>query len=248
MIDLHTHVLPGLDDGAVSLDDSLAIVAAAAADGTTVLAATPHVRDDYPTTPEQMLAALADVRAAVAERGLAVELVPGGEVALEHVRATPPAALRRFGLGGNPGYLLVEFPYHGWPAELATTLVELLDQGVVPVLAHPERNAEVQAGPARLGPLVAEGVLVQVTAASVTGALGRSARQTAAALVRDSLAHMVASDAHAPAVRDAGLSGARAAIRDSRLAEWLTETVPAAIVAREPIVPSRPRSARFLRR
>jgi protein-tyrosine phosphatase len=248
VIDLHTHVLPGLDDGAASLDDSLAIVAAAAADGTTILAATPHVRDDYPTTPEQMLAALDEVSAAVAERGLPVELLPGGEVALERVRATPLEELRRLGLGGNPGYLLVEFPYHGWPAELATTLIDLLDQDLVPVLAHPERNADVQAGPARLGPLVAEGVLVQVTAASVTGALGRSARQTAAALVRDSLAHMVASDAHAPAVRDAGLSGARAAIRDSRLAEWLTETVPAAIVAREPIVPSRPRSARFLRR
>ncbi len=247
MIDLHSHVLPGLDDGARDLEQALAICAAAAADGIEALAATPHVRHDYPTTPERMEAALAELRAAA---GNTIRLLPGGELDVEELRR-PAEELRRFGLGGNPRYLLVETPYAGWPLDLPSRLLELRVAGFTPVLAHPERSAEVQARPAILEPFVAAGTLVQVTAASLEGRAGRPAAACAATLVDRELVHLLASDAHAPEVRAVGLSNAAALLRDEALARWLTDAVPRAIVADERLPPRpervRPRR-RFLRR
>jgi protein-tyrosine phosphatase len=140
VIDLHSHVLPGLDDGAADLDEAVAMCRAAAEDGIEVLAATPHVRDDYPTTPDQMEQALAALRAAA---GDSVRLVAGGEIDLGRLDL-PREELARFALAGNPKYLLVETPYGGWPLDLPEKLFRLQAEGFTPVLAHPERNAEVQ--------------------------------------------------------------------------------------------------------
>jgi protein-tyrosine phosphatase len=243
LIDLHSHVLFGLDDGPTDLDGSVAICRAAVEDGITVLAATPHVRHDYPTTPEQMEARLAEVRAAV---GDLVRLVPGGELDLDEL-ARPRAQLTRFALAGNPRYLLVETPYVGWPLDLAEQLFRLRAGGVTPVLAHPERNADVQRRPELLEPIVAGGTLVQVTAASVDGRLGRSAKQCAETLIERELAHLIASDAHAPSVRAIGMSSAAAAVDDDALAQWLTVDVPRAIVE-DAQLPPRPRAGRPRRR
>ena len=226
MIDLHSHVLPGLDDGAADLDEALAICRAAVADGTRVLAATPHVRDDYPTTPEQMEEALAAVRAAVGDE---LRLVAGGELDLAELDR-PHEELVRFALAGNPAYLLVETPYIGWPLDIGEKLFRLRSQGITPVLAHPERNADVQQRPELLEPLVSSGTLVQLTAGSVDGRLGRRASACAATLLDRGLAHLLASDAHAFAVRAVGLSTAVAALGDPPLAQWLTVDVPGAIV------------------
>ena len=243
MIDLHSHVLPGLDDGARDLDDAVEICRAAAADGIEVLAATPHVRDDYPTTPEQMEAALSLVREAA---GDLVRLVPGGEIDIGELER-PREELARFALAGNPSYLLVETPYVGWPLDLADKLFRLLAKGITPVLAHPERNREVQARPELLEPIVAGGTLVQLTAASVDGRSGRRARSCAALLLERNLAHLLASDAHSATLREIGLSAAVAALGDDALAEWLTVGIPGAIVGDQPL-PPRPRAARPRRR
>jgi protein-tyrosine phosphatase len=239
VIDLHAHVLPGLDDGPATLAESLEFVRAAATDGITVLAATPHVRDDYPTTPEAMERALAQLRAAVGDAGLQLELRGGGEIALERLVSLDDATRARFGLAGNPEYLLLEFPYVGWPLSLPDEVFRLRAAGVTAVVGHPERNAEVQAEPERLRPLVEAGALVQLTAASVDGRLGRRCRAAAFGLLELGLAHLVASDAHGPAIRRVGLSAAAAAIGDHRLASWLVEGVPGAIAGRSAL-PERP--------
>jgi protein-tyrosine phosphatase len=247
VIDLHSHVLPGLDDGAEDLEEAVAMCRAAAGDGIEVLAATPHVRDDYPTTPDQMERALAVVRAAA---GDSVRLVGGGEIDLAQLDR-PREELTRFALAGNPKYLLVETPYGGWPLDLPDKLFRLLAGGITPVLAHPERNAEVQQRPDLLEPIVAGGTLVQLTAASIDGRLGSRARSCAATLLDRSLAHLVASDAHAPSVRAIGMAAAVAALGDEALARWLTVGVPGAILENEPMPPrpgvARPRR-RFFRR
>ncbi|MCW2965125.1 MAG: tyrosine protein phosphatase [Actinomycetia bacterium] len=243
MIDLHSHVLPGLDDGAVDLDEAVEMCRAAAEDGTRVLAATPHVRDDYPTTPLQMEQALAALRAAV---GDSIRLVGGGEIDLAQLER-PRDELARFALAGNPKYLLVETPYGGWPLDLPEKLFLLLAQGITPVLAHPERNTEVQERPDLLEPIVAGGTLVQLTAASIDGRMGRRARACAATLLDRNLAHLLASDAHAPTVRAIGMSAAVEALGDEALARWLTVSVPSAIVENEPL-PPRPRAPRPRRR
>ncbi|HEU5362715.1 MAG TPA: CpsB/CapC family capsule biosynthesis tyrosine phosphatase [Gaiellaceae bacterium] len=225
MIDLHSHVLPGLDDGTESLEDALALCEAAARDGITVLAATPHVRaHDYPTTPGQMEAALATLRAA----GPALEVVPGGELDLAELDR-PQEELRRFGLGGRPDTLLVETPYLGWPLDLAERLFRLRVQGFRVVLAHPERNGDVQERPELLEPIVQGGALVQLTAASVDGRLGANARRCSRTLLERGLVHLLASDAHAPSVRAVGL---RAAVQEvgEELGRWLTVDVPRALL------------------
>jgi protein-tyrosine phosphatase len=243
VIDLHSHVLPGVDDGARSLEDSLEIAKAAVADGIEILAATPHVRDDYPTSPEAMETGLVELREALAAASIPLELRPGGEIALDWIERVD---LQRFGLGGNPRYLLVEFPYYGWPLDLNMQLSRLLASGIKPVLAHPERNAEVQASPERLAGPVGAGVLVQVTAASLDGRLGRTSRSTGFKLLELGLVHMLASDAHTAAIRGIGMSAAIEAIDDAFLARWLAYDMPAAILADEPLPerPERPRTAK----
>jgi protein-tyrosine phosphatase len=243
MIDLHSHILPGLDDGASSVEETLALARALADDGVSVVAGTPHVRWDHPVTPSRMTEALAIARAAVEREQIPIEILPGGEVALEMLDALDAPALAAYALAGNPSFLLVEFPYVGWPPDLATQLTRLLDEGITPVLAHPERNPEVQAAPLRLAPLVGEGVLVQVTAGSVVGAVGRSAARAAQALLDGHLVHLLASDAHRPSAR-VSLSAARNALREPELAAWLTVGVPASIARRGVQIPPRPPTRR----
>ncbi len=230
MIDLHSHILPGIDDGAASLESALEIARSAVADGIGRLAATPHVRSDYPTTPELMEQRLAELRDALASASIPLELLPGGEIALDLLPDLDDDALRRFGLGGNPRYLLIELPDFGWPLQLEEALFQLRLRGFAAVLAHPERNTEVQEQPVLLERLVESGTLVQLTAASIDGRLGPRPRKTGARLLELGLAHMLASDAHAPSVRQIGMSAAVATIGDADLGRWLTEEVPGAIV------------------
>jgi protein-tyrosine phosphatase len=237
LIDLHSHILPGIDDGAASLDDSLDIARACVADGVEVLAATPHVRDDYPTSPETMERLVDEVRGALAAAEVPLDVRRGGEIAVDWLERLEPETLRRFGLAGNPGYLLVEFPYYGWPLTLVDRVFHLRLHGIAVVLAHPERSVEVQGNLERLRPLVDAGVLVQLTAASVDGRLGRGAEEAAQGLIERRLAHMIASDAHTARVREAGVAAAVSAVGDEALAEWLSLEVPRAIVNGAPLPP-----------
>ncbi|HXY17088.1 MAG TPA: CpsB/CapC family capsule biosynthesis tyrosine phosphatase [Gaiellaceae bacterium] len=237
MIDLHSHILPGLDDGAATIDESVAMARSMAEDGIRIVAATPHVRNDYPTTPTQMEEALRLVRDAVASAGIDIDVRPGGEIALDELASLDRETLLRFGLGGHDRALLLEYPYSGWPLSLESICIRLRQDGIVPVIAHPERNREIQRSPSDLEPLVAAGGLVQLTAASVDGRLGRAPAACARRLLELELAHLVASDAHSPGIRSAGLSAAAAAIGGRVLARWLTLDVPEAILAGDDLPP-----------
>jgi protein-tyrosine phosphatase len=243
MIDLHLHILPGVDDGPATLAESIALADAAVVDGIEVAAATPHVRDDYPTTVDEMERLVGQLRTALAAADMPLDVRSGGEIALERLPALTIDELRRFGLGGTQRYLLLEFPYYGWPLGLAAQVSALTKKGFVSVLAHPERNVDVQVEPERLRPIVEHGALVQLTAASVDGRLGPRARATAFELLDRALAHLLASDAHGPDVRGAGLSSAVTALGNAELARWLTTDVPAAMLAGQP-VPERPAGRR----
>jgi protein-tyrosine phosphatase len=241
LIDLHSHVLPGVDDGAEDLDGSLDILRAAAEDGIERIAATPHVRDDHPTSPDEMERLVDEVNGAARSEAIPVEVLRGGELDHTFAASLDDDALRRFGLGGNPRLLLLEFPYYGWPLELPDLLFRLGTRGFTSVLAHPERNAEVQERPERLQPIVDAGAFVQLTAASVDGRLGRRSAAGARALLEAGLAHLIASDAHAPSVRAIGMTAAAEAVGDAALARWLTHDVPAALLDNADL-PPRPAS------
>ena len=249
MIDLHSHILPGLDDGCRTIEDARGLARLAASEGVTAIAATPHVRADYPTRPERMEERVAELRRDLAEQGIPVELLHGGEIAVEMLPRLSEDELRRFTIAQSGAYLLLEFPYRGWPLELEQRVFELRASGLTPLLAHPERNGEVQADPTRLAETVRAGALVQITAASLDGRLGRSSREAAGRLLELRLAHVLASDAHTPEIRAAGLAAAVESLTDEALARYLTVEAPASIVAGEPVPepPSRkPRRRRFL--
>lgn len=233
MIDLHSHVLPGLDDGARSLDEAVELARQASLGGVTALAATPHVRDDWPTTPEQMERGVAELRDELARSDVALEIVPGGELALGRLGTLTTDELRRFTYGQAGKYALVECPYFGSPLELIPAIRALREDGLTSIVAHPERNPDVAQRPSRVASLIEVGALMQLTAASVDGALGRAPRETAFSLLELGLAHMIASDAHGPHIREAGLASAAEALGDDWLALFLTEDAPAAVLAGE---------------
>jgi protein-tyrosine phosphatase len=248
VIDLHSHILPGIDDGARTMADSVGIARDAVSDGVTTMVATPHVREDYPTGGETMERLVGEVRDELRRAGIPLEVKTGGEVAMEQLIPMGIDELRRFSLGGGGRYVLVEFPYHGWPLPLPSQVERLHGLGLTAIIAHPERSGEVQGRPGRLGPLVDAGALVQLTAASVDGRLGRASRAAAMRLLEMGLAHVVASDAHMPGTRAAGLSSAVVALGGGPLARWLTHDVPSAIVDGDPIPrrpPEQPRRRRW---
>jgi protein-tyrosine phosphatase len=251
VIDLHTHLLPAIDDGPGTIEESLELAATMAAEGVTIAACTPHVRDDHGTTPEAMEAALALLQAELAALRIPLEARGGGEIAIERLSALDPDARGRFGLGGNPRLLLVEFPYYGWPLGLGSTVTELRRDGTVVLVAHPERSPEVQKSPERLAAIIEAGAYVQLTASSLDGGAGPTAAKCARGLLERGLAHVVASDSHGRAIRRSGLGNVAHTLGDERLAEWLTTTVPAALLAAEQPpprpcrAPQRRRSGRF---
>lgn len=232
MIDLHAHILPGFDDGVRSLDEAREVAARAQAEGVTAIAATPHVRGDYPTAPDAMERGVEALRADFAAEGIAIDVVAGGEVSLERLWELPLADVVRFTYGGAGRYLLVEFPYRGWSPLLEPTLGELERSGIRSLLAHPERNDAVQAAPQRLAALVDAGAVVQVTAGSLAGSLGRASQTAARRLLELGLVHVLASDVHGTGQSGrTGLAAGAAALEDDALAERLTLQAPAAILA-----------------
>lgn len=242
MIDLHVHILPGLDDGCASADESVELARALASAGVRVAGATPHVSARYPTTASAAADALAAVRAAVASARIDLDVVAGAEIALDRVERLADDDLGALALGGGDA-VLVEFPADAFLPGVAGALDALARRGFRPVLAHPERNPVVQAAPHRLSGLVETGCLVQVTAAALLRPR-TSAGRAAATLVRSGLAHMLASDVHRPGSRPPLADAAR--VLDRRLFAWLVQEVPASVLRGSPL-PRRPRRLRGLR-
>lgn len=236
MIDLHVHVLPGIDDGPGDLDGALALAQAALEAGTTTLVATPHVDHSWGVEPVGVPAAVRALADELARAGVSIDLRQGAEIAIPRIAELGPEQLDAVRLGGGP-YLLVESPLAPMSG-FERVLFELAVRGERVLLAHTERCPAFQRDPGILEGLVAGGMLSSITAASLTGDFGSTARRTAVHLLREGLVHDVASDAHDTVRRPPPLlDGLRAAQRDvpglMRRAEWLTLEAPAAILAGE---------------
>ncbi len=208
-VDLHTHVLHGLDDGAKTRDDSLEMLRIAEANGTTDLVATPHANSRFTFDP-----ALIDRRIAELAPHTGVRLHRGCDFHL-HVSNIEDALANpgKYTIDHGP-YLLVELPATVVPSGTDRILMQLLDAGMLPIVTHPERNGHLQRHTGDLVRWIGLGCAVQVTAASLTGLFGRAARASAHALVKAGLAHFVASDAHDAEVRTPSLREAYACLID----------------------------------
>lgn len=201
MIDLHCHLLPGIDDGSPDLATSLEMARIAVADGIEIVACTPHI---YPGLYENdgpgILRGVATLQGLLGEHGIALQLVAGADAHLvpgmvEKVRggAVPTLAGSR--------YLLLEPPHHVAPPGFEEAVFQLVAAGYVPVITHPERLTWIADHHASFTRLVRGGAWLQVTAGSLTGRFGAEARYWGERLLDEGAVHLLATDAHSPARR-----------------------------------------------
>jgi len=245
VVDLHTHVLPGIDDGPPDVVGSVAMADIAAADGVSVMVATPHVRNDHPAVVPGALAGMVrSLNATLARYAIDLQVAPGGEVDVNSALTLDQEALRLVTIGQNGSDLLVETPHAELPEDFGQLIGAVQDRGFRVTLAHPELNRDIQKRPERLERLVADGVLVQITASSLLAQRRSRARTVAMLALESGWAHIVASDAHAPRWRPPTLKtqvDKAIQLRPDLAAvlEYATTDAPRAVLAGEP-VPSPP--------
>ncbi|MCD6015950.1 MAG: hypothetical protein K0R88_2034 [Solirubrobacterales bacterium] len=236
MIDLHCHILAGIDDGAVDIEDSVAMARQGAEDGIEAICATPHIRHDHDVRIHELAGRVAGLNAELARRDVAVSVIGGGEVAETVVDGLADEELRSVALGGR--WILLEPAPGPLGDSLAAAAERLRWRGYRSLIAHPERHpaADFQE---RLAELVAAGCLVQATAALL--AEGEAA-EPLLDLARHGLLHVLGSDSHsARHGRPVRIAGALERLReDPELRphlDWIAHTAPAAIVRGDDLEP-----------
>lgn len=259
MIDLHNHLLPGIDDGAKQVEETVEFLRILAKDGVTAVTATPHMKPGvYDNSRADILNAVDLVRRAAADDPEAsrVRLLPGAEV---YYTADVTDRARRGELmsvadGGK--YVLLELPYQQVPMRVEETIFQLRIAGLTPIMAHPERVAYYLEDFERVEASVRLGALTQVTGASITGLFGSKARDFAHRMIDRNLAHIVATDSHDVRYRPPILSAARdvvARLVGPEAARGMVEDLPRAVLeGREATIPepapARRRSGGLLQR
>ena len=231
-VDLHCHLLPGVDDGARDLDDAVEMARQAQSDGIAAVCATPHIRHDHAVAIEELPERLAELSAAVKAAGCQTQILSGGEVAATALDELDDDDLTAVALGGSTRWILLEPPPGPLDHRLETAVLALSRRGFRALVAHPERHLAPDLAE-RLAGLVALGALVQVTGAALTDAITRPGMLD---LARARVIHVLGSDSHSPrAGRPMALSGAIEALRTvdplrDHLA-WMASIAPRGIVA-----------------
>jgi protein-tyrosine phosphatase len=213
VIDVHTHILPGLDDGAADRAESVEIARLAAADGVRVMVATPHIREDFDVPIGEIAGRVASLNGELDREGIPLRVVPGGEVAVTKLELLDDADLGKVSLGGDSRHLLVETPYGSVPSSFDEAVFRLALRGFTALIAHPERSATFQRRPERVARMVERGALVQVTASALSGGWDQGDEAYSWRLLEDGLVHVLASDVHHAGGSRASRRGSRAARR-----------------------------------
>lgn len=251
MIDLHNHLLPGIDDGARKLEETLEFLRIAARDGIRTITATPHMKQGvYDNTRQDILDRVNLVREAQkGDEAEAITLLPGAEVyfTADLKDRAREGNLMTVGDGGR--YLLLELPYQQIPLRVDDTIFQLRLLGITPLMAHPERVAYYVEDIERVAASVRLGALTQVTGASITGRFGAKVRDFSLRLLERNLVHVLASDSHDVRYRPPVLSEAvkaAAEVVGEAAARRMVEDNPRAILEGREIdttepVPLRPR-------
>jgi protein-tyrosine phosphatase len=236
MIDLHTHFLNGIDDGAQTLEESLALARAAVADGIVACAVTPHIHHGRFENQKTHIALHVEAfRLTLKEQSIPLQVYMGAEVRLsvEALEQILQGEVPFLGAVNGCQIMLLELPHEHMPVGTLQFVNKLLGMNIRPLIAHPERNKAIMADPRKVLPLVDAGCWLQVTGGSITGDFGTSARKTALHLLDEGLVHIVASDAHNIRSRPPVLSRARAAVAERMgedVAQLMFHTRPARIV------------------
>jgi protein-tyrosine phosphatase len=200
MIDIHCHILAGIDDGATDIQESLEMAKVAAADGITKIVATPHLKHTIiPATEIQNR--VTQLNSQLKELRVPVEILPGADISAH----LDPSLLKEFTLNGSQ-YLLIEFPHTHIPRTAKNILFKLVISGFLPIITHPERNSSIIRNPDLLLQLLDDNIFIQITANSLTGKFGRKAKKCAIYLLEKGVVSFMASDAHSSNYRRPMLS------------------------------------------
>jgi protein-tyrosine phosphatase len=210
MIDLHCHILPGVDDGPEKLEGSLGMAEIAVQNGIHTIIATPHSHNGvYINDWKKILSATANLQEHLDKEKIALTVLPGLEI---HLNPDMTAIIEngKAGTLNNTGkYALIELPYQTIPDGLKNEIFNMKILGITPVIAHPERNMDIQDDFSILYDIVESGVLCQLTANSISGKFGTKTKNCAFDLLKARLAHIIASDAHTMNHRPPVLQDAR---------------------------------------
>lgn len=224
MVDLHCHLLPLVDDGPASVEQMLQLAEQAASEGVTRIIATPHLfHPQFETEAVDVKLTVDELNVLLHQRNIPVTVYPGHEIRLtgeliEEVQKGTALPL------AHSRYLLIEFPSTGIPSYARQVFAELISDGYVPVIAHPEKNKAIIQNPTLLFDLISNGAISQVTCASLIGKYGKDVQRFAVALLENGLAHLVASDAHHTEKRPFYWEQCRKYL-ENELEDWLYEEI-----------------------
>jgi protein-tyrosine phosphatase len=243
MIDLHSHILPDLDDGPSTWEESLQMARMAVADGIRTIAATPHLfkkhPDDLPTliSKEEVVNKISEFRERLQAEAIDLEVVPGCDFPLSSESLQLLEDDQVLTINGGKHYLLLEFPFFALPPASEEICFRLKSKGITPIITHPERYFFFIERPEKLERFLKLGCLVQITGSSLTGGFGRQVARTAREMLRKDYCQVLASDAHnvrkrPPLLREAVEEAASLLGRERALA--MVTTTPAMILRGDP--------------
>jgi protein-tyrosine phosphatase len=256
MIDLHCHILSGLDDGPQTLDESIEMCRMGFQDGIKTIIATPHTQNGvYENDRPTILAKVKELNKAIKKIGIqetpcairnpqpaiSLTVLPGADVSFSEAVLDHLKEGKAITVGDAGHYLLLEFPFQGIPLRAEEVLFRLTARGITPIISHPERNYEIARKPQRYHEMIRAGCLGQITAMSLTGGFGGEVKRAAQNLLKSRLVHFIASDAHSVNGRVPVLSFAvQAAARivgEEEARKMVTEYPQAILEGRRPKVP-----------
>lgn len=196
MYDIHSHILYGIDDGAATKEDSLIMAKAAVAEGITKIVATPHHKNGYFENYKKGIEGqVKELNRLFQEHDIALEVLPGQEVRI-HEKLLKDLDKDEILTINHTRYLLLELPFYTIPEYTLQMIEQLNERGIVPIIAHPERQRTIREDIELIRPFVEKGALTQITAGSLIGEFGEEAEQFSHELIKHQLGHIIATDAH----------------------------------------------------
>ncbi|GGF22598.1 tyrosine protein phosphatase [Halobacillus andaensis] len=196
MIDIHSHILPGVDDGAQTIEESIEMARVAVEEGIDTIVATPHHQNgDFKNYKNDILIQVSELNRVLEEEEIPLTVLPGQETRIHGGMVEDLQKEEILPINEYSKYVFVEFPHDQVPSYASNLLFNLQVEGYQPIIVHPERNLQLQDNPNLLYSLVKNGAFSQVTAGSITGKFGRTAKKIAYQLIDANLTHVIASDA-----------------------------------------------------
>ena len=196
MIDIHSHILPGVDDGSQNDEQSVLMLKKAIDDGIHTIVATPHYHPKFLNKKSIVLTKVEKLKRLARENQLMINILPGQEIRIYGELLEDYEAGKLLTIAANSTYILLEFPFRHVPHYTEKLLYDIEIHGLIPVIAHPERNREFLANPDKLFNFVAKGALTQLTTSSLLGYFGKEVQKLSHQLIEANLVHTIATDAH----------------------------------------------------